>query len=480
MTSIRSCSKRGGIFAHWPKVGALACVAGVLGVAQAYAADPRIDVYVANGRGGTVQAAPERLTSLARVSGPVPLIVRLPTGFEPEGDLSSFQAANQRVAIENAQSRVLSRIAGPRNVWRYESVPMVAMTVGTGDIETLLDDPNVETIYQDVPVPLALNKSVPLIRANKLWTKRGVKGGKGWVVAVLDTGVQINHPALKGKVVSGACYSTGGLYGSKSFCPGGVASAKTKRSATYCPLSVDGCEHGTHVAGIAVGNPPNKYKGVARKASLIPIQVFVEFDDEDICDDPDPCTLSLTSDQLKGFERVNELTRKFKIASVNMSIGGDPTSRRCNNDVLAPIIETLRSKKVAVVIAAGNEFEDGKVSEPGCISAAITVGSTTLDDEVSVFSNFDNKLVDMMAPGSDIVSSVPVNGYEMLSGTSMAAPHVAGAWALLRSAAPDASVAKIRKALRRTGVKVTRNGIANKRIDVWAAYKKLKKSRGRN
>lgn len=470
----RTPSVAGRALSIGPTLAALACVVSILGAAQAYAADPRIDVYVANGRGGTVQAAPERLTALARTSGPIPLIVRLRTDFVPEGDLSSFQTANQRNAIANVQRRVLSRVTGPRNVWRYKSVPMVAMTVGEGDIDTLLDDPTVDAIYQDVPVPLALNKSVPLIRANKLWKKRGVKGGKGWVVAVLDTGVQLNHPALKGKVVAGACYSTSGIYGSKSFCPGGAASAKTKRSATYCPLSIDGCEHGTHVAGIAVGNPPNKYKGVARRASLIPVQVFSEFSHVDICDGPGSCTLSLTSDQLKGFERVNELTRKFKIASVNMSIGGDPTSRPCNNDVLVPIIKTLKSKKVAVVIAAGNEFEDGKVADPSCIAAAITVGSTTLDDEVSVFSNFDNKLVDMMAPGSDIISSVPVNGYEMLSGTSMAAPHVAGAWALLRSADPDASVAKIRKVLRRTGVKVTRNGIANKRIDVWAAYKKLK------
>lgn len=471
-----SCSKGRSALSFGLTLGVLACVAGMLCATQAYAADPRIDVYVASGRGGTVAADPERLTSLAREQGAVPLIVRLRTDFVPEGELSDFQAANQRIAIDSVQSRVLSRVAGPRKVWRYNSVPMVAMTVGADDIEILLDDPNVDAIYQDVPVPLALNQSVPLIRANKLWNKRGVKGGRGWVVAVLDTGVQLNHPSLKGKIVSGACYSTNGAYGSTSFCPGGVESATTKRSARYCPL--EGCDHGTHVSGIAVGNPPNKYKGVARKAKLIPIQVFSKFPPE-VCGEPDPCEASLESDQIKGLERVNELTRKFKIASVNISIGSDDPRKVCPNDPLAPIVRTLTSKKVAVVVAAGNEFEDGKVVEPACIPEAISVGSTTLDDEVSVFSNFDNKLVDMMAPGSDIISSVPVNGYGMASGTSMAAPHVAGAWALLRAADPDASVAKIRKVLRRTGVKVGRNGITNKRVDVWAAYKKLKKRRDR-
>jgi len=339
-----------------------------------------------------------------------------------------------------------------------------------------LDDRSVTAVYEDVAVPPALAESVPLIRADMAAAVKRINGGKGWAVVVVDTGVQRNHKALKGKIVAEACFSTTNA-ASKSVCPGGRSSSTAKKSGANCNTSIEGCDHGTHVAGIAVGNPKGAYKaykGVAPKADLIPMQVFSKFSGFDFCDGPGTCALSYTSDQLAALEEVNDLASQHKIAAVNMSLGGGLHSKACNKEPLKKIVKTLRSKRIAVAIAAGNDGVDGKISSPGCIGPAVTVASATKTDEVSSFSNF-SKLVDLAAPGSDITSSVPGNKYAAFSGTSMAAPHVAGAWALLRHRFPKTSVTKIEKALKCSGVPVTRAGVTKKRIDVYGAYRALKK-----
>ena len=96
------------------------------------------------------------------------------------------------------------------------------------------------------------------------------------------------------------------------------------------------------------------------------------------------------------------------------------------------------------------------MGSPACVSTAVSVGSTTKADAVSWFSNV-TPFLSLFAPGDSITSSVPGGGYEIASGTSMAAPHVAGAWALMRQAAPTASVTAILNALRSTGLPVTDN-----------------------
>jgi subtilisin family serine protease len=105
---------------------------------------------------------------------------------------------------------------------------------------------------------------------------------------------------------------------------------------------------------------------------------------------------------------------------------------------------------------------------PACISAAIAVGSTTKQDQISPFSNHALQ-VRHMAPGSDINSAKPGGGYQVLSGTSMATPHVAGAFALLRDVRTNATVEDISAALECTGVPVTRVGVTERRINVAQA-----------
>jgi hypothetical protein len=170
----------------------------------------------------------------------------------------------------------------------------------------------------------------------------------------------------------------------------------------------------------------------------------------------------------------------YQIASVNISIGGGRFTSNCDSDFskapydLKTPIDNLRAAGIATVIASGNESYTNAISFPACISSAVSVGSTTKSDIVSSFSN-SASFLDLLAPGSSIYSSVPGGGYEYLNGTSMAAPHVAGAWAVLKQAKPAAGVAEVLNALKSTGKAVTdtRNGITKPRIQVNTALAAL-------
>lgn len=124
---------------------------------------------------------------------------------------------------------------------------------------------------------------------------------------------------------------------------------------------------------------------------------------------------------------------------------------------------------IASVTTAGNNGYLGAVTSPGCISSAITVGSTStwnLEETISFFSNHSN-LVDLLAPGGEITSSTAHSrtSSRPTGGTSMAAPHVTGAFAVLRQAKPDAPVSQIEYALKQTGTGISyRNTIGEEGV----------------
>ena len=165
-----------------------------------------------------------------------------------------------------------------------------------------------------------------------------------------------------------------------------------------------------------------------------------------------------------------DVAARYHVASVNMSIGGVVHTAPCDTNVLKPAIDNLRAINVATVIAAGNDGRSDAVAEPACISTAFAVGATTKADVIATYSNTAS-FMHLLAPGSAIRSSVPGGGYADFSGTSMATPHVAGAFALARQAYPSETVARSYLRFVVGGLPVTdaRNGLSFRRLDVRQA-----------
>jgi subtilisin family serine protease len=340
---------------------------------------------------------------------------------------------------------------------RVKSVVLDELSMPYEDPAAVADS----SVTPEFDAPL-LGSSIPVIGAN-IAQAAGVRGA-GQVVAVLDTGVQKTHPFLSGKVVSEACYSTtNSAYPSFSVCPGGVAASTASGSGVNCDVNVNGCQHGTHVAGIAAGRGGGStgvtFSGVAPDAQVIAVQVFSRFTSTTYCGSSTPCVLSFTSDQIKGLERVYALRNTYKIAAINMSLGGGRHFTYCDSDSRKPIIDLLRGAGIATVIASGNDGFRDSVGAPSCISTAVTVGATDDADNVASFSNIDDT-VDFLAPGVNITSSIPVSGgsaYATWNGTSMATPHVAGAFALFKGFDSLAGVSELESRLAALSVQVDDN-----------------------
>ena len=420
------------------------------------------------------QAEMDELAQRARRDGRVRAILGLRMVWAPEGSLTGEQVAAQRATIAEERAALGRDLqgSGHREVRAFQTVPYVVMELPERAVEALQRSNRVATADTDDLLFPTLADSSPLVQASNMWDAGFT--GSGFTVAVLDTGTDRAHPFLGNRVVEEACYSTTDAASSTtSVCPNGSSSQTGPGSGVHC--SANGCEHGTHVSGIVAGSGATS-AGVGRAANLMSVQVFSQLNSVDSCSAQgyaSPCTTAFLSDVLSGLERVYAVRGTRPFAAVNMSLGGGKFTSHCDDNPLKPIIDNLASANIATIIATGNAgFTDG-VSQPACISTAVAVGSTTKSDEVSSFSNGHPTMVDLLAPGSDINSSVPGGGFSSFNGTSMATPQVAGAWALMRQHTPSASVATVLNALKTTGLSVNDTrfgaGYSHPRIRVYQA-----------
>ncbi|TCC16753.1 peptidase S8/S53 subtilisin kexin sedolisin [Kribbella sindirgiensis] len=265
-------------------------------------------------------------------------------------------------------------------------------------------------VWLDAKLHTSLDKSVPQIGAPTAW-KAGY-AGKGVTVAVLDSGIDANHPDLTGKVVA-----------AKNF--------------TTAPAA-DVFGHGTHVAATVAGRGADGYKGVAPDATLL---------DGKVCDDTGGCA---ESDVLEGIEWA--VAQKAKV--VNLSLGGSQEGGPLDQ----AIDRITQQTGTLFVIAAGNF---GVVESPGTAASGLTVGAVDRDEKLAGFSGrgpTDQGAIkpDVTAPGVGIVAARsaashpqdPVGDkYTRMTGTSMATPHVAGTAALLAQQHPSWKATELKAAI---------------------------------
>jgi subtilisin family serine protease len=292
---------------------------------------------------------------------------------------------------------------------------------------------------------LNLSKAIPRISANIPYDS-GYKG-QGSYVVVIDSGVQSDHPFLAGKVALEACFAP--------VCPNGT----TKQIGPGAAKPVHW--HGTHVAGIIAGSNATMH-GVAPEAKIIAVNIF------------NAAGSTYDENIIEALTWVDSISSDYNIASVNMSLGTSQVFKTsCNNYIpaLTSIIATLKSKNIATVIAAGNSYAYG-MSSPACITDSVSVAATYVDkDLVTNFSNVHED-TDLAAPGYGIYSSDSYSNYRVASGTSMAAPMVAGSYAVYRSKFGIQSVDKVTSDFRSTGIEAKDDytALSVKRIDFKSLF----------
>ncbi len=353
-------------------------------------------------------------------------------GKELESEIAAKPDKNIRVLVKMADEESLNRFAasieseGGKTEGKFMYGGLIVADIPAKKIGKIALDNAVEGIYLPKVVYPSLDTSVSQIAAPEVWAK-GYRGGSARI-AVIDTGIDSSHPMLQGKIVL-----------ARDFTDNNNVSDLTG--------------HGTHVAGIAAGTNANggNYDGVAPSAQIMNAKVF-----QLIGGNPGAYTTDIIEAINWAIDPDQNPATDDGADVINMSLGGTGTDPAMDATVKAAV-----NAGVTVVVSAGNcgngcpSSDCGSfrgVTFPGNIAESLTVGAVDDSNAVACFSSGENVSgvgikPDVSAPGVSIISPYPNNRYAFMSGTSMSAPHVAGAAALLRDANPSITPVQVKKLL---------------------------------
>ncbi|MFJ7639806.1 S8 family peptidase [Peribacillus sp. NPDC097206] len=251
--------------------------------------------------------------------------------------------------------------------------------------------------YKVLEIMEKANEKVPegveLIKAPEIWEQGNY--GEGVVIAVIDTGIDKEHPDLKERIIDGRDFTETGDYH-------------------------DDNGHGTHVSGTILATLNDVgVVGVAPKASILALKALNGKGQGDINWINGALEYAINWKGPQG----------EKVSVISLSLGGPP------DDKEHQLIQKAIQNDILVVCAAGNggdgRHDTDELDYPGAYSEVVEVGAVDLSRNLADFSNTNDE-IDLVAPGVDILSTYPGSKYAKLSGTSMATPHVSGAAALLK------------------------------------------------
>jgi subtilisin family serine protease len=419
----------------------------------------------------------ERVRSALETGDDVPVIVSF---RDPEPDLLRADRTGHRRLLRAAGESLLARHPdGFVPLRRFEHVPAVAGRLSRRALDGLARDPNVSFIQVDGGGEGALAVAVPAIGGDVAKTQFRVTG-KGVRMAVLDTGVNTNHPDLRSSVVATQhCFT-------RNACPPGNTSEGTSAE--------DDHGHGSHVSGIVTSDGQVAGSGFAPDVEIVAVKINDRNDS------------GWESDWVAGLDWVFANLATLNVKVVNMSIctnqlytaGG---SCDANQPALARAVKNLVDAGVTLFAASGNRGSSSQLSAPACNTGVIAVGATyksnqgrqpqsgtfqdmwgqsfgacadatSAFDKVACFTN-SNARLDIVAPGAVIVSDSLGTQTEQYRGTSQSSPTAAGVAALMLECNPSLTPAEIKSILIRTAVYVTdaKNGLEFPSIRADAAVR---------
>ncbi|MDR2336660.1 MAG: S8 family serine peptidase [Candidatus Nomurabacteria bacterium] len=403
--------------------------------------------------------------------------------------------------LDNARDDLEKRVNRATNFeleQTFDNFPVMVITTDTAGVESLKSDPNVEGVFYDMPLEVFDTYRSPFTAIGGNLDARpsmpaysdgaDLYAGNDYEIVVIDTGILSSHAVFNGKIAAEACFSFDGSEVGiiwHSLCPSGKSFSTSVGSAEECTLA--GCGHGTMTAGAAVmglSNISNTYRtsGAAPQAKVIPIKVVTQVDttisgaDNPCGGSTSTCAVPYTSSILNALDHVVTLTKTHnQIAVVNLSMGfgAFASVESCKSDVsnglydlVKNAVSSLKKLGIATVVATGNNGSDsanrGKIAFPACVEGAIAVSATDpYDDKIASYAQ-NGALTTFLAPGGAFTNAyhymwLPTSdgSFGGISGTSFAAPTVAGAYAVLRSKYPNATVDQLTNLLTATGKTVT-------------------------